>query len=140
MSLGNRQEFSNVTKGVTYAAQHGRCAICGKETPRSQGVFDHIIPDAINGANSRANCTFQCHPCDAAKTKADQRRIAKMKRQTKATNEHDDVMASRAPGDRAPRKGTIRHQGFRKKQLPRELRQPPPRMSEIARRYMGDVR
>ena len=92
MSLGDRQEFSALTKGMTFAAQGGRCAICGKETPRSQGVFDHVIPDAINGANSRANCRFQCRPCDAAKTKADQRRIAKMKRQTKATNEHDDVI------------------------------------------------
>jgi 5-methylcytosine-specific restriction protein A len=76
-----RQEFSRKVKNEALERCGGRCCSCGVTlTPATGTEFDHRIPDAVNGANSVANCSPLCSNCHGAKTKEDVKQIAKDKR------------------------------------------------------------
>jgi 5-methylcytosine-specific restriction protein A len=85
-----RQEFSRKVKNEALERCGGRCCSCGVTlTPATGTEFDHRIPDAVNGANSVANCSPLCSNCHGVKTKQDVKQIAKDKR---ARDKHSGAM------------------------------------------------
>ncbi len=76
-----RQEFSAKTKVQAYERSKGRCEACGARLQVGHTRYDHLLPDGLGGLPNLENCRVVCTTCDAPKTAADQRQIAKATRQ-----------------------------------------------------------
>lgn len=80
----DRGSMSPARKARIWTARHGKCWFCGFEVPKAgpDVVYDHKIPLELGGSDGDANI-YPLHrkPCDELKTKADRRRIDKMRRQ-----------------------------------------------------------
>jgi 5-methylcytosine-specific restriction enzyme A len=84
----SRQEFSKATMREALTRSQGLCEgitpsgeRCNANLWQKARHFDHIVPCAIGGDNSLANCATLCVACHKAKTiKIDVPMIAKAKR------------------------------------------------------------
>ena len=82
-----RKEFSTKTMDQAYARSGGRCEnkACGAVLRPGKFHYDHILPDALGGKPTLANCHVLCIGCHKAKTaREDVPRIRKADRQRKA--------------------------------------------------------
>ena len=101
--MTRRFEFSPTTCRQEYDRAKGKCRACGAALQLGRIQYDHLLPCALGGDNSLANCRVLCTPCHAAKTaKEDVPRIRKADRQK-----------ARAIGAKQP-KGDIRSPGFQR--------------------------
>lgn len=60
--------FDIETREAAYAAQEGKCAICGKELPIEKMHADHIMPWSLGGHTTPDNCQMLCTTCNIAKS------------------------------------------------------------------------
>lgn len=75
-----RLEFPRKIKAAAFARSGGKCEACG--LPFKGGAeFDHVLPAALGGEPTLANCRAICAPCHKAKTAEDVRGIRKADRQ-----------------------------------------------------------
>ena len=80
-----RVEFSAKTRDQAFARAGGKCQICGLLFGGKKPEYDHILPAALGGDATLANCAVICGPCHRAKTaKDDVPKIRKADRQRKA--------------------------------------------------------
>lgn len=76
----SRTEFPKRIRVAAFERSEGRCEAC---TARIVGTpqYDHILPDALGGEATLANCAVLCRTCHAVKTGTqDVPRIAKATR------------------------------------------------------------
>lgn len=82
-----RREFPPKVKDAAWE----RCG--GPDAPRCEDcslpivgtpVYDHRLPDNLNGEPTLENCQVLCRMCDRLKTAGDQKQIAKMRHQRRA--------------------------------------------------------
>jgi hypothetical protein len=104
-----RHEFTKPTMREALERAEGLCEgvlssghRCNAGLTIGKYHFDHVIPDAIGGDNSLANCAVLCLPCHLEKTtKRDIPIIAKSKR---ISDKHRGIRKpSRFPGSRDSR-------------------------------------
>lgn len=106
-----RLEFSAKVKDQAAQRAGGKCQLCGLPFAGKAMAFDHILPDALGGKPTLANCQVLCVPCHTAKTaKEDVPRIRKADRQRRA---HSGIKASKSP--------PIKSAGFAKAEKPRKI-------------------
>ena len=82
--MTKRDEFSAKTKDQAYARSGGLCENKACKLPLVIGHihYDHILPCALGGKATLANCQVLCEPCHTRKTgKEDVPRIRKADRQ-----------------------------------------------------------
>lgn len=80
----NRHEFNRRTREDALARAKGECENRACRAPLTIGKYhyDHILPDALGGKPTLANCQVLCSACHKAKTaKEDIPRIRKADRQ-----------------------------------------------------------
>lgn len=74
-------EFTRKIKLAAFERAGGRCEKCTARLVPGKFRFDHILPLALGGESSLANCQCTCVTCDAPKTAEDISRIRKADRQ-----------------------------------------------------------
>lgn len=75
-----RLEFPRKIKAAAFARSQGKCEACGM--PFKAGAeYDHVLPAALGGESTLANCRAICTACHKAKTADDVNRIRKSDRQ-----------------------------------------------------------
>ena len=83
--MTDRVEFSGKVKDQEYKRADGKCRKCGVPVQPTRERYDHILPCALGGQATLANCQLLCAPCHDEKTsKEDIPRIRKADRQRKA--------------------------------------------------------
>lgn len=63
-----RIEFSKKTRDQAAQRAAGKCQCCGLPFGGKPMRFDHILPAALGGEATLANCQVLCEPCHKAKT------------------------------------------------------------------------
>jgi hypothetical protein len=133
-----RLEFAGKVKDQAFARSGGRCEnkACGALLTVGKYAYDHILPAALGGKPTLANCQVICLACHTAKTsKEDVPRIRKADRQRR---KHIGATTKSGPG--------IQSAGFRPAAPQKKASKPPAAGSkleqtralgagEIARRY-----
>lgn len=104
VEVEERHAFKESDVKRRLADQGGCCALCPAELGASF-IRDHRIPRAIGGPTTYANLDLLCTDCNAVKTRADRKAIAKAER-----------LARTERGER-PAKQSIRSAGFRRDPL-----------------------
>lgn len=85
--MSRRIEFSAKVRDQAAQRANGRCQSCKCDMRGKAVEFDHILPAALGGEASLANCQVLCEACHKAKTgKHDVPRIRKADRQRRAEN------------------------------------------------------
>lgn len=81
-----RSEFPAKIRDAAWTRANGHCEnkACGLPIQKGKAHFDHILPDALKGKPTLANCQVICIPCHIAKTAKDVKQIRKADRQRKA--------------------------------------------------------
>jgi 5-methylcytosine-specific restriction enzyme A len=80
--MSPRREFSAKVKVAAFERSGGYCEKCTARLVPGRYAYDHVLPDALGGEPTLANCEVLCDACHGAKTHRDDvPRIAKMKRQ-----------------------------------------------------------
>lgn len=83
--MTKRIEFTAKVRDKAADRANGKCQKCGLPFGGKKMQFDHILPLALGGESSLANCQVLCEPCHAAKTaKEDVPRIRKADRVKRA--------------------------------------------------------
>lgn len=114
--MTKRQEFSTKIRDQAALRAGDKCQICGMPFAGKRKHFDHILPCALDGQPTLANCSVVCEPCHKAKTgQEDVPRIRKADRQRRAH------LGARRP------KALIKSRGFDHKPRPEKLPMPPRR-------------
>lgn len=91
--MSKRSEFPAKIKAQEWERSCGKCRACGLAIGSKAKHYDHILPDALGGKPTLANCQLLCEPCHKEKTgKYDVPRVRKADRQHKA-----DIGAKAAP-------------------------------------------
>lgn len=80
-----RLEFPAKVRDAAAKRADGKCEICGLPF-KGRPQFDHVLPAALGGEPTLANCRAICVECHKAKTADDIGRIRKADRQRKAAN------------------------------------------------------
>lgn len=114
-----RIEFPSKVRVAAADRANGKCQKCGLPFGAKRKHFDHILPAALGGEPTLANCQVLCEPCHMEKTaKEDIPRIRKADRQKRA-----------ALGIKDERRQRIKSRGFPKvEKRPRIVKQQlPPR-------------
>jgi 5-methylcytosine-specific restriction endonuclease McrA len=76
-----RREFSAKIKAAAALRSGGHCESCTARLATGSYHYDHVIPDAMGGEPTLANCSVVCKACHSVKTgKHDVPQIAKAKR------------------------------------------------------------
>jgi 5-methylcytosine-specific restriction protein A len=76
-----RREFSKKVMGQAALRANGQCEKCSTRLMAGKIAYDHIIPDALGGEPTLANCQVLCAACHGTKTsKEDVPRISKAER------------------------------------------------------------
>lgn len=76
-----RREFPAKVKVAAFERANGSCEQCTRKLMTGDIHYDHVIPDAMGGEPTLANCAVLCRSCHGAKTsKDDVPAIAKSKR------------------------------------------------------------
>lgn len=116
-----RRYLSAKEKAEMLLAQNGRCAACGSKLAAPNIEYDHTVAGWLvehREKPDRAICATPCHRDKTAKT--DIPAIAKVKRLTKATDEHLNRLAEKYLGFMAeqpqpkPYSHRMQSRGFRK--------------------------
>lgn len=83
MARNDRLEFSRAVRRQVEARAGGCCENkrCGAVLKKGEGEYDHILPAALGGEATVANCMLICRQCHKDKTAADVKRIRKADRQ-----------------------------------------------------------
>lgn len=78
-----RREFSRKIRAAVFLRANGCCENpeCGARLKTGEGIYDHVLPDALGGEPTEENCKLICATCNKAKTADDVRRIRKADRQ-----------------------------------------------------------
>lgn len=80
-----RREFPAKVLGEAFLRAAGKCEKCTARLYVGKFHYDHVIPDAMGGEPTLANCEVLCTACHAIKTRTkDVPAIAKVKRVAKA--------------------------------------------------------
>lgn len=83
--MSKRLEFSAKVRDQAAQRANGRCEMCGLPFGGRRPEYDHVLPHALGGKPTLANCRAVCSPCHKAKTaKEDVPRIRKADRQRRA--------------------------------------------------------
>jgi 5-methylcytosine-specific restriction endonuclease McrA len=85
-NLVERLEFDQRTKDKAWFKAEGKCRSCGVKIAPGKEEYDHILPAALGGKATLANCQVMCEPCHGGKTKQDINRIRKSDRQRRYHN------------------------------------------------------
>lgn len=76
-----RREFSSKVMAAAALRANGKCEECTRRLMTGDFHYDHVVPDALGGEPTLANCAVLCKACHGIKThKADVPNIAKAKR------------------------------------------------------------
>jgi len=87
MTRPSSVEFTAKTRDQAAQRANGKCEKCGMPFGKKKPQFDHILPAALGGKPTIANCMVLCVPCHTEKTaKADVPRIRKADRQRRRDN------------------------------------------------------
>lgn len=81
-----RLEFPRKIKSAAFARSGGKCEACGLPFKAGAVEYDHILPAALGGEPSLANCRALCRACHVEKTASDVKRIRKADRQRDRAN------------------------------------------------------
>ena len=84
--MKDRVEFSAKVCDRAALRAGGICRICCLPFGGKKIHFDHILPAALGGKATLANCQAICEPCHKEKTKVDVGGIRKADRQRRADN------------------------------------------------------
>lgn len=95
-------EFPAKVRDQADARAKGCCETCGLPF-KGRPQYDHVLPAALGGQPTLANCRAICVPCHKAKTADDVGRIRKADRQRRADN-----------GAKLPSKRLVQSAGFTK--------------------------
>lgn len=102
--MSHRIEFSAKVRDQAAQRAGERCQSCKCDLRGKARHFDHILPAALGGEATLANCAVLCVACHAEKTaKQDVPRIRKADRQRRADN-----------GAKLPPRVKIKSRGFSK--------------------------
>lgn len=83
--MTKRIEFTAKIRDKAADRACGKCQKCGLPFGGKKMHFDHILPLALNGESTLANCQVLCEPCHNEKTaKEDVPRIRKADRSRRA--------------------------------------------------------
>ena len=83
--MSKRIEFTAKIRDKAADRAAGKCQKCGLPFGGKKMHFDHILPLALNGESTLANCQVLCEPCHKEKTaKEDVPRIRKADRSRRA--------------------------------------------------------
>jgi len=86
-NLVEREEFDQRTKDKAWFRAEGKCRSCGVKIAPGGEEYDHILPTALGGKATLANCQVLCRACHGVKTaKEDIPRIRKADRQRRYHN------------------------------------------------------
>lgn len=119
-----RQEFPTKVRKAAVARANGKCERCEAVLKKGEAHFDHILPCALGGEPTLANCQLICTVCHSGKTRDDVGRIRKADRQ-KAIH----------TGVKQPT-GTLRSAGFQKAEKQAKPTRPTAAgKTELQRRY-----
>ena len=78
-------EFPRKIKAAAFQRANGHCEAC--KLPFKGGAeYDHILPAALGGLPTLANCRAICTPCHKAKTATDVQTVRKADRQRDRAN------------------------------------------------------
>lgn len=93
-----RLEFPRKIKAAAYARSQGKCEAC--RVPFKAGAeYDHVLPAALGGEPTLANCRALCQACHTEKTADDVRRIRKADRQRdRASGAKQSKIKLKSPG------------------------------------------
>lgn len=81
--MARSSEFSKKVRIEAFKRCAGKCEKCAAVLKVGEGEYDHVIPLALTGESTLANCQVLCQPCHrapGAKTADDVKNIAKAKR------------------------------------------------------------
>lgn len=79
--MSRASEFSARTKAQAFERANGQCEDCTARLFPGNIEYDHIVPVALGGESTLANCACRCRACHRVKTSTqDVPRIAKAKR------------------------------------------------------------
>lgn len=81
-----RLEFPRKIKSAAFARSGGKCEACGLPFKAGPAEYDHVLPAALGGEATLANCRALCRACHAEKTANDVKRIRKADRQRDRAN------------------------------------------------------
>jgi 5-methylcytosine-specific restriction protein A len=83
--MTKRLEFSAKVRDQAAQRANSKCEMCGLPFGGRRPEYDHVLPAALGGKPTLANCRAVCGPCHRAKTaKEDVPRIRKADRQRRA--------------------------------------------------------
>lgn len=86
-NLVEREEFDQRTKDKAWFRAEGNCRSCKVKIAPGHEEYDHILPTALGGKATLANCQVLCRACHGVKTaKEDVPRIRKADRQRRYHN------------------------------------------------------
>ena len=86
-NLVEREEFDQRTKDKAWFRAEGKCRSCKVKIAPGHEEYDHILPTALGGKATLANCQVLCRACHGVKTaKEDVPRIRKADRQRRYHN------------------------------------------------------
>ena len=106
--MSHRIEFSAKVRDQAAQRAAGKCQSCKCDLRGKPVEFDHILPTALGGKATLANCQVLCGACHKEKTgKSDVPRIRKADRQRRAGN-----------GSKLPPREKIKSRGFDKTPAP----------------------
>jgi 5-methylcytosine-specific restriction enzyme A len=78
--MANRLEFTRKTRASAFERSKGICDGCQATLKAGGAEYDHVLPAALGGDNSLANCQVLCRVCHVEKSAIDIRSIRKADR------------------------------------------------------------
>jgi len=110
-----RLEFPRKVRAAAILRAAGHCERCSAVLKTGEAEFDHILPCALGGEPTLANCMVLCRPChrgEGGKTAQDIGRIRKADRQ------RDKASGAIRPAGKIKSKGFDRKEKRAKPSLP----------------------
>jgi 5-methylcytosine-specific restriction endonuclease McrA len=90
----SRREFPRKVRAAALLRANDSCECCGAPVKPPKLHYDHILPDALGGEPTLANCQVVCVPCHREKTTDDVRRVRKADR---VRDRHTGALTSKHP-------------------------------------------
>ena len=88
-----RKEFPRKVKAAALLRAKDACEACGAPIKPPKLHYDHVLPCALGGEPTLANCQVLCVPCHVEKTGDDVRRVRKADRMR---DRHTGALTSKA--------------------------------------------
>ena len=106
--MTSRLEFPRKVRVAAFARSGGKCEQCAADIRDGRCEYDHILPAALTGQPTLANCRVLCVACHKAKTAADVRGIRKADRQRAAHVNAKPEPTQRIAGRGFPKRDRVR--------------------------------